>query len=769
MGIIRIDGHDVPFEAGDNVLKAALAASVDIPYFCYHTALGSLGACRLCAVEIISENPDTAPRVAMACLEPASDGLEVSVSATAAQQVRQRVIEFLMINHPHDCPICDEGGECHLQEMTVACGPPYRRYRGRKRTFKNQDLGPLVHHEMNRCITCYRCTRFYQDYALGVDLGTMRLRNEVYFGRFQDGPLESPFAGNLVEVCPTGVFTDALFRQHFTRVWDLKTAPSICPHCSVGCNTLPGARDGALRRVRNRPHSELNRWFICDRGRYGHQYSEHPDRPLTPRVSGTTASYRESLIAATEQIKTARHRIGGLGSIREDLEGNALLRTFLYGLNGTFAAFSDPELEAATVAAVTQLQNAAGVPSLAAMEQVDAALIVGDLTAHAPMIDLALRQAYRSGAQLIVLHSGPAPLTQFAATTLTIPPQEMGAHLSRLNELITTVSTTKTTPGEPLADIATHLATARQPLIIGVVETLHVVEIVALAKLTTALGPDARLTYALPGANAYGAALLAPTGSVNAILEAIEAGQIQTLIVAGSDPFGDARLGSRWRTARQHLSTLVVLDCVATATAKAADILIPVAAWAERGGTFINYEGRAQGFAPVFHRPEFLPSTADVIADLAQCLELSLPKVATVLSDALPGYQAPVPGTPGSLISIPPLPMPVVMAARPNHRFHDKHWQAALTTWYGDDQLATFAPALMKLSPSPVALIAPATALNAGIEDGAQVRLRGPAGTVALPVQLDSCVASDTIALARLMLVELGIGHGDPLELEQIS
>lgn len=769
MNIIRIDGHDIPFETGDNVLKAALAANVDIPYFCYHAALGSVGACRLCAVEITPDDPGKVPRIAMACLEPANDGLEVSVSAVAAQQVRQRVIEFLMINHPHDCPICDEGGECHLQEMTVACGPPYRRYQGRKRTFTNQDLGPLVHHEINRCITCYRCTRFYQDYALGDDLGAMRLRNEVYFGRFQDGPLESPFAGNLVEICPTGVFTDAVFRQHFTRVWDLKTASSICPHCSVGCNILPGARDGTLRRVRHRPHPELNRWFICDRGRYGHQYSEHTARPLTPRMAGATITYHKALIAATERIKATRDGMGGLGSTREDLEGNALLRALLNDLNGVFAAFNDPELEAATITAVNRIQNSAGTPSLTEMEQVDAALIIGDLTAHAPMIDLALRQAYRRGAQLTVLHNGPTPLTQFAVTTLPVPPHEMGAYLSRLHEGITAAPASKNVQDESIAKITKRLTAARQPLLIGVVETLAASEIIALAQLATALGTDARLAYALPGANAYGAALLAPAGSNTTILEAVETGQIQTLIVAGTDPLGDTRLGPRWRAARQRLSTLIVLDCIATTTTAAADILFPVAAWAERGGTFVNYEGRAQGFAPAFKRLELLPSTAEVIADLAQCLDLSLPDATAVLGKAFPGYHAPAPGSPGSLMPVHPLPTHIDTTIRADHGPHHKHWQAALTTWYGDEELASFAPALMKLAPTAIALIAPAAALNANIEEGAQVRLRGPAGTMTLPVQLDNHVADDTIALIRRALVQLGAGHGDLLEMEPVS
>ncbi len=769
MGTIRIDGHEIPFKEGDNVLKAALAAGIEIPYFCYHSALGSLGACRLCAVEMPPKDPTKNPQVVMACLEPARDGLEVSVSAVAARQVRQRVIEFLMINHPHDCPVCDEGGECHLQDMTVACGPPYRRYRGRKRTFKNQYLGPLVHHEMNRCITCYRCTRFYQEYALGDDLGTMRLRNEVYFGRFQDGPLASPFAGNLVEVCPTGVFTDAVFRQHFARVWDLQTASSICPHCSVGCNTLPGARDGTLRRVRNRFHPELNRWFICDRGRYGHQYSEHTSRPLTPQVAGVKVNYHEAFAVAAEQIKTARDRTGGLGSTREDLESNAMLQTLLNELSGMFATFSDPQLETATAAAVAALQSSGGAPSLAEMEQVDAVLVVGDLTAHAPMIDLALRQAYRSGAKLAVLHSEPSLLTRFAATTLTVPPHEIGAHLLRLNEQVAAPTAAPNMQEKELTDIATYLTAAQRPLLIGVIETMIAPEIVALAQLVSALGSRARLAYALPGANAYGTTLLTPTSSTTAMLEAIESGHIQTLIVIGNDPLGDARLGARWRVARQHLNTLIVLDCVATATAEAADILLPVAAWAERGGTFVNYEGRAQGFAPVFQRAERLPSTAEVIADLAHCIEIALPNAATVLNNTFPDYQSPIPGTLGSSLPAPSLTMQIDTTIRPASLAHPGHWQVALATWYGDDLLASYAPALMELAPAATALINPTAAFKEGIEDKEQVRLRGPAGAVVLPVQLNNDVAADTIALARVTLVQLGVGHGDLLELERVS
>ena len=186
------------------------------------------------------------------------------------------------MNHPHDCPVCDEGGECHLQDMTVMTGHDYRRYRFTKRTHRNQDLGPFVNHEMNRCIQCYRCVRFYRDYAGGGDFNVFGSHNHVYFGRHDDGALESEFSGNLVEVCPTGVFTDKTLKQHYTRKWDLQTAPSVCVHCGLGCNTIPGERYGTLRRIRNRYNGEVNGYFLCDRGRYGYEFVNSAARLRQP-------------------------------------------------------------------------------------------------------------------------------------------------------------------------------------------------------------------------------------------------------------------------------------------------------------------------------------------------------------------------------------------------------------------------------------------------------------------------------------------------------
>ena len=272
MAVIYVDNRPYTVKDGQNLLQACLGLGFNIPYFCWHPAFGSVGACRQCAVKQFKDEHDTRGKIVMACMTPAADGVRISIDDPEAKEFRASVIEWMMINHPHDCPVCDEGGECHLQDMTVMTGHVHREYAFPKRTFRNQNLGPLINHEMNRCIHCYRCVRFYREYAGGRDFDALAAHDHVYFGRAEDGTLENEFSGNLVEVCPTGVFTDKTFKRHYTRPWDLQTAPSICAHCALGCNTIPGARYGELRRIRNRYNGEVNGYFLCDRGRYGYEF-----------------------------------------------------------------------------------------------------------------------------------------------------------------------------------------------------------------------------------------------------------------------------------------------------------------------------------------------------------------------------------------------------------------------------------------------------------------------------------------------------------------
>jgi len=760
VGTFYLDDQAIPFDDGDNVIEAAWAAGVAIPHFCYHPALGSVGACRLCMVELQPAGEGDRPRTLAACMLKAQDGMRLSLEAQRAVAARQSVIELVLANHPHDCPVCDAAGECHLQNMTVAVGPAYRRYEGTKRTFVNQFLGPLIWHDMDRCITCYRCVRYYQDYTLGTDLGALGSRNRVYFGRATDGPLESPFAGNLVEVCPTGVFTDKVFRRHYSRVWDLQTAPSICPHCSVGCNTLPGARAGTLRRVTHRPNQRVNEWFICDRGRFGHRYTESPQRPLRARIDGHEDELVDVLDAVSERLADAQGVVAGLGSVREDMEGNAALRSLMAAMGGWYSAHASPDLEAA-IAEAAAASDAA--PTLAEIADAGAALVVGDLTGQAPMMDLAVRQVVRAGHPLIVLHSVPAALAAHAVQALSLAPSELAMALTTLRRRI---EKPKSRANATLKAVSETLAQAQRPVVLGVAETLGAAGCRALAQLAQAA--KARLAFALPGANAFGTALLSRPGDAERVLRSVESGEADSLIVLGSDPFGSDPGAARWRATRSRLKLLVVLDCVATETARQADAFIPLAALAERAGTFVNYGGLAQGFTQVYARQETLPDPYTAVSELGHMVGLArIRRNAEILAYKYLD-RPPQPGRTG--IQVEPGAYTHLRAsaeadfkqvASPSGR-----WQAALMTWYGDGPLAAFAPELSTLAPSRAACIAPGQGGKADPPEGVTVRLRGPLGELSLPLRYEPACAKDAVGLDRAAMAALGVSEGEGVEWE---
>ena len=406
MARVNIDGKDYDLKEGQNLLHAVLSEHLDLPYFCWHPAMGSVGSCRLCAVIQYADEGDERGRLQMACMMTVQDGLRVSIGAPGregpgafAASFRKQVIEWLMENHPHDCPVCEEGGECHLQDMTVMAGHTSRRYAGAKRTFRNQYLGPFIGHEMNRCITCYRCVRYYRDYAGGTDLDAFGSRARMFFGRQEDGVLESEFAGNLVEVCPTGVFTDKPFSATYTRKWDLQSAPSVCPGCAVGCNTLPGERYGSLKRVHNRYHPEVNGYFLCDRGRFGSHFV-NSDARLRQAGAKAADGVFEALDseAATKRLAEILKSgdVIGIGSPRASMESNHSLKR-LVGDDNFSGGIAAAEAELNQLALAIMQAGGARLATVKEAEAADAVLVLGeDIANTAPRIALALRQSARN-------------------------------------------------------------------------------------------------------------------------------------------------------------------------------------------------------------------------------------------------------------------------------------------------------------------------------------------------------------------------------------
>jgi NADH-quinone oxidoreductase subunit G len=635
MAKVWIDGVERTVRDGGNFLQECLSLGYDLPYFCWHPAMGSVGACRQCAVKQFRDEHDARGRIVMACMTPAKDGARISIEDAEAREFRASIIEWLMVNHPHDCPVCDEGGECHLQDMTVLTGHAYRRYRGLKRTFRNQDLGPFVTHEMNRCIQCYRCVRYYREYAGGHDLDAHAIRDHVYFGRQADGVLESEFAGNLVEVCPTGVFTDKSLAQHYTRKWDLQNAPSVCVHCGVGCNTIPGERYGAIRRVHTRYHGEVNGYFLCDRGRYGYEFVNASSRIRAPLVRQKRASALRT-VARDEALEEAARALRGakmigIGSPRASLEANFALRT-LVGADRFHLGLS--ARDGALVGAILDiLQNGpARTPGLREMERADAVLVLGeDVTNTAPMMALALRQSPRqtwietAAKQHIAswddhavrraAHGVKAPfyIAALSATRLDdvarrvtyAPPQDiarLGGAIAHAIDAGSPVVHELDGETHALADeIARALSSAQRPLVVsgtgcGSVDVIRAAGAVSAA--LCAAGRKPALAYAVPECNSLGLMLMRGR-PLDEAMRAIDEGAADTVVILENDLYRRAP-AHRIDALLDKAKHVVAIDHTQHATTARADFVLPAGTYAESDGTLVSSEGRAQRYFQVY-------------------------------------------------------------------------------------------------------------------------------------------------------------------------
>jgi NADH-quinone oxidoreductase subunit G len=634
MPTIHIDNRAYEIEDGQNLLAACLSEGLDLPYFCWHPAMGSVGACRQCAVKVFKDENDHRGRLMMACMTPATDGIRASIEDEEATAFRASVIEWLMANHPHDCPVCDEGGECHLQDMTVMTGHNYRRYRFQKRTYLNQYLGPFIHHEMNRCIECYRCVRFYRDYAGGRDFNVFASRNHVYFGRSSPGVLENEFSGNLIEVCPTGVFTDETLFHHYTRKWDLQNAPSVCVHCSLGCNTTPGERYGMLRRIVNRYNSRINGYFLCDRGRFGYEFVNSGKRLRGPMMRGSSEKSLEPQTGATAvaaiAARLAQGRAIGIGSPRASLESNYALRT-LVGPASFYQGVM--EQEATLVEAVIRVfrEGPVAPASVQDIEQSDAVLVIGEEVLHtAPRLALAIVQAVRRQpaesvrhlniplwndaairqavndrkGPLFILNHRRTWLDDLATCSRHVAPDDAArlgfAVAHEVDMAAPAVTDLRDEERELTCRIATELLRAQQPAIISGTGALNKAVIEAAARVAAALhehGKPVKLCMTVPECNSIGTALLGGKPLERAE-EVVHSEQADMVIVVENDlSRRPAIAGGR----PPHNGIYrAVLDHLENSLTTSADVVLPSATFAEADGTLVNHEGRAQRFYQVF-------------------------------------------------------------------------------------------------------------------------------------------------------------------------
>ncbi len=647
---IFVDGKSYEVRADQSLLQACLELGFDLPYFCWHPALGSVGACRQCAVKQFKDENDTRGRLVMSCMTPVSEGLRISIKDVDAADFRSGVVEGLMLNHPHDCPVCDEGGECHLQDMTVMTGHNYRRTVYPKRTFRNQYLGPLLNHEMNRCIQCYRCVRYYREYAGGRDLDAFASRNNVFFGRHEDGILENEFAGNLVEICPTGVFTDKTLKKHYTRKWDLEMSPSVCMHCGLGCNTTTGERYGTLRRILNRYNGEVNGYFLCDRGRFGYEFvaSEQRIKQTLARQDGKLKPVpKAKALEQLGRVLAGNQKVIGIGSPRASVEANFALRT-LVGPERFFSGLSDESARLVSLMAEILRKGPARTPSLREMELSDAVLILGeDVTNVAPRMALALRQSVRQQPmeftdklkiprwldhavrEAVQQEKGPlfiaAPkatrLDDVASATYRAAPDDLArlgfAIAHALDPQAPGVADLAAEQRALAGQIAEALKAAKRPLIIYGPSSNNEAVIQAAANVARALAKDGRaagLSFTMPEANTLGVGLIGG-GNLSAAFKAVQDGQADTVVILENDLYLRAPEPAvdRFLDAAQHL---IVIDYLSTPTAAKAKLALPAGALAESDGTLVSNEGRAQRFFQAYVPKEDIQESWRWLIDL---------------------------------------------------------------------------------------------------------------------------------------------------------
>jgi NADH-quinone oxidoreductase subunit G len=657
---ITVDGREVAAAPGELIIAAAERAGIFIPRFCYHPRMKPVGMCRMCLVEVSGPR---GPSLQPACYVKVADGQEVWTESPAAVKAQEGVLEFLLVNHPLDCPVCDKGGECPLQDQSVSHGPGESRFVEEKRHWaKPIEIADLVMLDRERCIQCGRCTRFADELAGEPLIDFAERGDRIEVAIFPGQPFASYFSGNTVQICPVGALTATPYRFK-SRPWDLEQVETTCTTCAVGCRMVAQSSAGQLVRYLGIDSDPVNQSWLCDRGRYGFEAvnaTGRLGRPLVRRELGlvdttwheamrdVAAGIRQAIAAKGPQ---AIGIIGGARLANEDAYAWAKLAKSVIGTDNVDAQLGDG-LPADLVASLPRatIDQTIGASSVV--------LLAGDLREELPVLFLRLREAAAgSGLRLIECASAPTGLRSVSAAWIPYRPGE-AVQMAR--------ALTSTGGGDALAGVsAARLSTARgvvsealagSPDGGGIVVVLgrpsiaeSADQIAAAAAVMAEAWPKARFLTALRRGNVHGAIDLglAPGllpgrvgldegrswftehwGSVPAtrgldtagMLEAAAAGELEMLILLGADPladFPDRDLATR---ALERITFLVAVDTVASASSQLADVVLPAAGYAERGGTTTNLEGRVTRLAPKVAPPGVSRADWVIAVELAERL-----------------------------------------------------------------------------------------------------------------------------------------------------
>ncbi|KFG00368.1 hypothetical protein IQ62_14080 [Streptomyces scabiei] len=763
---LTIDGVDISVPKGTLVIRAAEQIGVEIPRFCDHPLLDPVGACRQCIVEVEGQRKPMA-----SCTITCTDGMVVKTHLTSpvAEKAQKGVMELLLINHPLDCPVCDKGGECPLQNQAMSHGHSESRFEGRKRTYeKPVPISTQVLLDRERCVLCARCTRFSNQVAGDPMIELVERGALQQVGTGEGDPFESYFSGNTIQICPVGALTSAAYRFR-SRPFDLVSSPSVCEHCSGGCATRTDHRRGKVMRRLAANDPEVNEEWICDKGRFAFRYAQRPDRLTTPLVRNAEgvlepSSWPEALEAAARGLLAARGRAGVLTGGRLTVEDayaySKFARVALDSNDIDFRARvhsgEEADFLAARVAGRGRDLDGTGV-TYAFLEKAPAVLLVGfEAEEEAPGVFLRLRKAWRKHKQQVFSLATHAT-RGLAKAGGTLLPAAPGTETEWLDALAS---------GFGLDDDGTKAAEAlrTEGAVIVVGERFAAVAGGLTAAVRAASLTGAKLVWiprrageraaveagalpsVLPGgrpatdprareevAAAWGVAELPSRygRDTGQIVEAAATGELGALVVAGVE-LADLPDPARAREALSAVGFLVSLELRPSEVTERADVVLPVAAVAEKAGTFVNWEGRVRMFEAALKPDQMTrrvaPADGRVLQMLADAMDvhLGLPDLRTTRAelDRLGAWDGARANEPVEVAA--GLPRPAAgEAVLAGHRLLLD--QGRLQD--GDDALAGTRHAAR-------ARVSAATAAEAGVKNGDVLAVRGPAGVVELPLQI---------------------------------
>ena len=607
---LTIDGKQVEVPEGSMVMHAANKLGLYVPHFCYHKKLSIAANCRMCLVEV-----EKAPKPMPACATPVTNGMVVHTCSEKAVSAQKSVMEFLLINHPLDCPICDQGGECQLQDLAVGYGGTGSRYQEEKRVVFHKEMGPLISaEEMPRCIHCTRCVRFGQEVAGVMELGMLNRGEHSEITTFVGRAVESELSGNMIDICPVGALTSKPFR-YTARTWELARRRSVSPHDSVGANIVVQVKGDRVMRVVPFENDEVNECWISDRDRFAYTGLNTEDRLAHPMVKDASGQWNEvtwgdALQAVVKGLRKVRDengaaQIGALGSALATTEELALLAQLTRALGSENVDFRLRTTDAGFGAAV------AGTPWLgmpiAELDNVDRVLVIGSfLRKDHPLFAQRLRQAVKHGTQVSFIsaaHDDPLfPVAGKLATTPSLMPNAVAqvvVALAQAKGQAVPAALAQVQVSDDARHIADSLASGDNVAVLigNMAAESPVASLVAANAQEVAKLVSAKFGFLTAGGNTVGGYLAGAVPKANGLTAAqMLENPLKAYIVLHAEPLLDADNGAKAVQTLQAAEFVVALTPYASAAQDWANVMLPVAPYTETSGTFVNAEGRVQSF-----------------------------------------------------------------------------------------------------------------------------------------------------------------------------